>query len=86
MNNRTFDGDDYVEARDRSRLQTQLDVIRDYMRGAGPKTLERISKDTGFPSASVSAQLRNLRKEAHGGHIVTRKYIGGGIYTYTLTS
>ena len=35
----TFDGDDYVEERDYKRLKTQLEVITEYMEGAGFKTL-----------------------------------------------
>ena len=49
-----------------------------------PRTLAEISAATGDPQASVSARLRDLRKEKFGGYIVTRTYIADGIFTYAL--
>jgi len=80
----TFDGDDYVEERDYKRLKTQLEVITEYMEDAGFKTLDEIARDTGYRSASISAQLRNLRKEKFGSRNVSRKHIGNGLYSYKL--
>jgi hypothetical protein len=79
-----FDGDDYQPDRDHARLKTQLDIIRNAMTGAGPLTLEQISKQTGAPHASVSAQLRNLRKPRFGSFTVVRKHLGRGLYSYEL--
>ena len=80
----SFNGDDYVEERDYKRLKTQLEVIKEYMEGAGFKTLDEIAKDTGYRSASISAQLRNLRKEKFGNRNVSRNHLGNGLYSYKL--
>lgn len=81
-----FSGDDYVSSRDRPRLSTQLEAIRAYMQGKGPLTLETISRATGAPHASVSAQIRNLRKAQFGSHTIVRRHLGAGLYSYELVS
>ena len=43
------------------------------MRDAKWRTLKEISELTGDPEASVSAQLRHLRKERFGSHIVNKR-------------
>jgi len=79
-----FDGSDYVHERDSKRLGTQLEQIRDFMEGRGYLTLQEISDATGHPHASVSAQLRNLRKQRFGSRIIDKKYISNGLYSYKL--
>jgi DNA-binding transcriptional MerR regulator len=79
-----FDGDDYVHDRDKKRLGTQLDQIRDFMEGKEYLTLQEISDATGHPHSSVSAQIRNLRKERFGSRVIDRKYISNGLYSYKL--
>jgi hypothetical protein len=65
---------------------TQRDQIRDYMIDGAERTLQDIACHLDYPEASVSAQLRHLRKPAHGGYLVTKKHVGGGLYTYRLAS
>jgi len=48
------------------------------------RTLAEISETTGDPPASVSAQLRHLRKPRFGGYTVDRRHMGGGLYQYRL--
>lgn len=48
------------------------------------RSLYEISIITGEPPASISAQLRHLRKERFGGHIINKKYLGEGLYRYQL--
>jgi hypothetical protein len=50
-----------------------------------PERDNQISKSTGDPEASVSAQLRHLRKRRFGEHLVERRYCGDGLYEYKLT-
>lgn len=79
-----FSGADYVPLRDYKRLKGKLLVIFNIMADGKWRTLARISKLSGSPEASVSSQLRNLRKKEFGRHTVLREYIGRGLYRYKL--
>jgi hypothetical protein len=79
-----FDGADYNHARDSRRLTNQLDVVLTIMRDGEWRSLGEIAELACAPEASVSAQLRHLRKPRFGGHTVNKKYIGGGLYKYQL--
>lgn len=82
-----FDGRVYDPQFDDSRLRSQLRLIFDVMRGGGWKTLPEISHVTGCREASISAQLRHLRKPRFGSYIVDRRYRGDrarGIFEYRL--
>jgi len=80
-----FDGADYQPARDDARLTGQLQRIWDVMVHGEWLTLEEISQVTGDPPASISAQLRHLRKERFGRHTVEKEYVENGLYRYKLT-
>ena len=85
--NARFNGDDYVPGRDDPRLRTQIEKIFDLMRDASWRTLDEISVVTGAPPASVSAQLRHLRKKRFGEHEVDKRHRGEekfGLYEYRL--
>lgn len=82
--NPRFDGDDYVPRRDDPRLTTQLQRIWNLMCDGRWRTLEAISASTGDPPASISAQLRHLRKSRFGAHEVGRRYLGRGLYEYQV--
>lgn len=47
------------------------------------RTLHQISMVTGISLISLSSQLRNLRKRAHGGHVVEKRRLNGA-YEYRL--
>jgi hypothetical protein len=79
-----FDGDDYVPDRDNARLTGQLLRVWECMKDEQWRTLSQISKITGDPEASISAQLRHLRKKRFGSHTVDREYIERGLYKYKL--
>ena len=79
-----FDGADYQPLRDDPRLNTQYKRIFRLMRDGVARTLSQIAKDTGDPEASVSAQLRHMRKERFGRHFVKREHLGNGLYSYAL--
>ena len=60
------------------RRETQLNTIRDLMVAAAAGgewlTLSEIAEQTEFAEASISAQLRHLRKECHGGYWVEKRF------------
>jgi len=60
--------------------ETQLAAIRELMTRAGARglwlTLGEIAEATEFAEASISAQLRHLRKARHGGHRVEKRCRG----------
>lgn len=59
------------------RMPTQLEVVRGVMLLAAQfdswMTLEELARKTKFPETSISAQLRHLRKEKHGGYQVEKR-------------
>ncbi len=79
-----FDGDDYVPPRDDPRLTDQYHRIFAVMRDHAWRSLSTIERITGDPPASISAQLRHMRKARFGGHTVNRRYLGDGLYEYQL--
>jgi hypothetical protein len=79
-----FNGSDYVAKRDWTRLTTQLGKVYAHMSDGRWHTLPEVSRCTGAPEASVSAQLRHLRKERFGGHTIEKKYTENGFYHYRL--
>ena len=57
------------------------------MRDGAWRTLDEISVAVGAPPASVSARLRDLRKEKFGAHLVERRSRGErgrGLYEYRV--
>ena len=79
-----FNGSDYDSQRDDARLTGQLLRIWEYMKDSKWRTLSEISQATGDPQASISAQLRHLRKPRFGAHIVEKEYLGNGLYQYKV--
>lgn len=78
-------------AQDGHRVLTQLDHIRNVMlahaRGGRWRTLRELEDETGYPGSSISAQLRHLRKPAHGAHNVRkrrRESAGEGVWEYRI--
>jgi len=78
-----FDGPSDEPDRD-ERLGRQLDDIRALMRDGQWRTLAQIETATGHPPASISAQLRHLRKPRFGAHVVNKRHIGHGLYEYQV--
>tara|TARA_R110000803_G_scaffold49843_1_gene103666 strand:- start:9 stop:278 length:270 start_codon:yes stop_codon:yes gene_type:complete len=79
-----FNGSDYNHERDVSRLSTQYWDIYNLMRDGRRRTLQIISNITNHPPASVSAQLRHMRKARFGSNIVNKSHVGNGLYEYEL--
>lgn len=79
------DGDTYSHAKDHARLAVQRLTVYRHMQGARWWTLGELRQVTGFPEASISARLRDLRKPQFGGHTVLRRRVGsGGLFEYRL--
>lgn len=79
-----FGGSDYVHERDAPRLQPQMERVKALMADGKWRTLKQIAKATGDPEASVSAQLRHLRKPRFGWHVIEKRYVGNGLYEYRM--
>ncbi len=79
-----FDGADYRPKRDDGRLTGQILRVWEVMKDYQWHTLRNIAGRTGDPEASVSAQLRHLRKPRFGAHNIERRYDGDGLYSYRL--
>lgn len=84
MTDTRFNGSDYIPARDDVRLTGQLLRIWSVVCDQQWRSLEEISNRTGDPAASVSAQLRHLRKPRFGAHTVEKSYLGNGLYKYRV--
>ena len=79
-----FKGSNYIEQRDHDRLSDQKTKIFNLMEDGIFRTLDQISSQIKEPPASISAQLRHLRKPSFGSHIVNKKYRGDGLFSYQL--
>ncbi len=82
-----FAGDTYDPKHDDARLSGQLARVFELMRDGIWRTLGEIEAATGDPQASISAQLRHLRKKRFGGHDVEKRQRGErerGLYEYRV--
>ena len=79
-----FNGADYQPNRDDIRLAGQLLRIWNVMSDGRWRTLREIATLTGDPEASISAQLRHLRKPRFGAYEVEREYLRDGLYRYKV--
>ena len=79
-----FDGATFDAALDTDRLTRQLDAVRRWMLTHGCQSLAEIAAGTGFPEASVSARLRDLRKARFGGFTVERHRRSAGTWEYLV--
>src|SRR5258706_8981862 len=78
------DGKTYDHDRDKDRLNLQQAIVFKAMQDGRWRTLARIHAMTGAPEASISARLRDLRKDKFGGHEVERRYVERGVFEYRL--
>lgn len=81
---RKFGGATYDRARDHDRLSRQYDRVFRVMRDGLWRTLRAIRRQTGEPTTSISARLRDMRKPEFGRHEVERRYMGDGLWSYRL--
>jgi hypothetical protein len=84
-----FNGATYAPKHDQVRLTGQIERIHKLMTDGLWRTLSEIEVCTGDASASISAQLRNLRKKRFGGYTVERRARGDrahGLFEYRMVS
>ena len=82
-----FNGSDYVPEFDQNRLTGQIRRIYTLMKDGRFRTLSEIEAATGDPQASISAQIRHLKKERFGSHVVNKRRRGDptqGLFEYQL--
>jgi len=79
-----FDGETYEADLDHSRLSRQLATVKRVMLDGRWRTLFEIHALTREPEASISARLRDLRKEKFGGYLVRRRRRSRGLFEYKL--
>jgi hypothetical protein len=82
-----FNGSDYAPAKDDVRLRGQILRVYNLMKDGHWRTLSEIESSTGDPAASISAQLRHLRKNRFGSHTVNKRVRGQrehGLFEYQL--
>lgn len=82
-----FDGPCFDPALDQARLSGQVARIRDLMADGQWRTLNEIVSATHDPAASVSAQLRHLRKRRFGSHQIDKRRRGletRGLWEYRM--
>lgn len=82
-----FDGRTYDPEKDKERLGKQLDAVRTLMSDGRWRTLAEIAKAVAAPEASVSARLRDMRKEKFGGEEVrAQRRAGSALWEYRVGS
>ena len=81
-----FAGSDYDPVQDKARLTGQIAAIHALMEDGEWRTLREIADFTGYGEASISAQLRNLRKAPHAMTIEKRPRgeRSAGLWEYRL--
>jgi hypothetical protein len=79
-----FDGETYERERDHDRLRRQLTRVLAAMRDQAWHTLAELERATGDPQPSISARLRDLRKDKFGGYVIERTYVSDGLWQYRL--
>jgi len=82
-----FNGSDYIHPIDSPRLSAQHLRIKTLMLDHSWRTLKEISYVTNDPEASISAQLRHLRKQRFGSFVIEKKSRGdreNGLYEYRV--
>ena len=83
-----FNGATYDSALDDVRLRGQIARVRACMIDGVWRTLSEIEAITGDPQASISAQLRHLKKPRFNSHILEKRPRGereNGLWEYRLS-
>lgn len=85
--NLPFKGACYDPLIDLKRLEKQIGRVWNCMIGGRWRTLEEIEEITKDPQASISAELRHLRKPQFGGYTVNKRRRGrpgDGLFEYQI--
>lgn len=79
-----FDGVTYDWQQDHERLKSQLWRVFNLISDGKWRTLSEIAEDAGGSEASVSARLRDLKKEQYGAHTVEKEHVRKGLWRYRM--
>lgn len=79
-----FDGSTYDSGLDQQRLSKQFETVKNIMLDGAWHTYSEIRDLTGFPTQSISARVRDLRKPRFGNYRVERERVEGGLYQYRI--
>lgn len=80
-----FNGSNYDHTRDAPRLTDQMNRVFEVLSTNQWVTLADIAAATGDPEASISAQIRHLRKARFGSWDIQKRHNGHGLYSYRMT-
>ena len=89
MNKIRFNGPDYDPEHDLIRLTGQIQRVFNTIKDNNWYTLDEIHKATNDPHASISAQLRHLRKKRFGSYTIEKRPRGNrykGLWEYRLST
>ena len=85
IDHKTTFGDSYKSKIDGQRIKQQHESIKKLMLDGVWRTLYEVENLTSFPQASISAQLRHLRKQKFGAYIVQkRRRKNKGLWEYKV--
>ena len=80
-----FDGRHFDAEKDQVRLTAQMKGVYETLKSRAWMTVSEIESETGYPQPSISAQLRNMRKEKFGALDVRGRYRAGTrIFEYRI--
>jgi hypothetical protein len=82
-----FSGPAYDPDKDRVRLAGQIQRVYAALAAGGWWTLNELAQATGDPPASISAQIRHLRKSRFGSHRIDKRRRGSesaGLWEYRM--
>ena len=85
-------GPAYEAKHDEKRIMSQMEKVKYVLQQAaqygGWMTLAELARKTNYPEASISAQMRHLRKPRFGGYTIEKRRVGIpslGLWEYRLT-
>ena len=74
----------HEEQQDRAR--DQLFRVWNYLRNHTWVRVPEMAEALGISQTGAASRIRDLRKAKYGGHIVLRRFLGHGIYEFSLGS
>jgi hypothetical protein len=79
-----FDGQTYDRREDGRRLGKQLQTVISHMQDGQWRTLRAIAESTRYPESSVSARLRDIRKQLVRDYTMESERRSGGTWVYRM--
>jgi biotin operon repressor len=85
-------GPAYEAKHDEKRIKSQMETVKQVLQQAAQydcwMTLAELARKTKYPEASISAQIRHLRKPWFGGYKIEKRRVGipsMGLWEYRMT-